>query len=588
MKSLPTWNLDAFYKNPKDSNIEKDIQWGKAEAKKFTQKYENKIKDLGAKDLSQLIEKYEEIEEILSKVICYAYVYFTEDMSDEKRANFLQQVQEKITDISSGLVFFTLEINDLSEDSLIKMYKESDGLKHYKPWLDQVRAYKDHQLSKDIEKLLNEKSLSSRSNWVRLYNELFSRIRFDLDRQKLPISDILNCLSDKDPKKREAAAKTFAVGLKENISTLSLIMNTIVKDKAIEDNWRKYKSPISSRNIDNQVEDEVVDALLKSVQDQYANLSHRYYALKAKWMGKKSIPYWDRNAPLPDADDRKISWDEAREIVLKAYGEFHPQLSEIAELFFENNWIDAALQPGKDSGAFSHPMVPSKHPLILLNYHGKVRDVMTLAHELGHGIHQYLSKEQGQLMADTPLTLAETASVFGEMLTFKSLLRTAKTDKQRKSIIASKVEDMLNTVVRQVAFCTFETKLHDARKNGELASDQIGDIWLETQKESFGSSIEITPEYSVYWSYVSHFFHTPFYVYSYAFGDCLVNSLYKAYEDKPEGFSEKYITMLKAGGTLRHKELLKPFNLDATDPSFWAQGLSVISGLIDQLETLSE
>lgn len=588
MKSLPTWNLDAFYKNPKDPNIEKDIQWGKAEAEKFTQDYENKIKDLGAADLVQLIEKYEEIEETLSKVICYAYVYFTEDMSDEKRANFLQQVQEKITDISSGLVFFTLEINDLSDDVLEGLYEQSENLRHYKPWLDQVRAYKDYQLSKDIEKLLHEKSLASRSNWVRLYNELFSRIRFDLDGQKLPISDILNCLSDKDPKKREAAAKTFAIGLKENISTLSLIMNTIVKDKAIEDSWRKYKSPISARNIDNQVEDEVVDALLKSVQDQYANLSHRYYALKAKWMGKKSMPYWDRNAPLPDTDDRKIPWDEAREIVLKAYGEFHPQLSEIAELFFENNWIDAALKPGKDSGAFSHPMVPSKHPVILLNYHGKVRDVMTLAHELGHGIHQYLSKYQGQLMADTPLTLAETASVFGEMLTFRSLLKTAKNDKQKKSIIASKVEDMLNTVVRQVAFCTFETKLHDARKQGELTSDQIGEIWLETQKKSFGTSIDITPEYSVYWSYVSHFFHTPFYVYSYAFGDCLVNSLYKAYEDKPEGFSEKYITMLKAGGTLRHKELLKPFNLDATDPSFWAQGLAVISGLIDQLETLSE
>ncbi len=588
MKSLPTWNLDAFYKNPKDPNIEKDIQWGKAEAEKFTQKYENKIKDLGAKDLSQLIEKYEEIEETLSKVVCYAYVYFTEDMSDEKRANFLQQVQEKITDISSGLVFFTLEINDLSDDLLASLYEQSENLRHYKPWLDQVRAYKDHQLSKDIEKLLHEKSLASRSNWVRLYNENFSRMRFDLDGQKLPISDILNYLSDKDPKKREAAAKTFAIGLKENISTLSLIMNTIVKDKAVEDNWRKYKSPISERNIDNQVEDEVVDALVNSVQDQYANLSHRYYALKAKWMGKKSMPYWDRNAPLPDTDDRKIPWDEAREIVLKAYGEFHPQLSEIAELFFKNNWIDAALRPGKDNGAFSHPMVPSKHPLILLNYHGKVRDVMTLAHELGHGIHQYLSKEQGQLMADTPLTLAETASVFGEMLTFRSLLKMAKNDKQKKSIIASKVEDMLNTVIRQVAFCTFETKLHDARKQGELTSDQIGEIWIKTQKESFGTSIDITPEYSVYWSYVSHFIHTPFYVYSYAFGDCLVNSLYKAYENQPEGFAEKYITMLKAGGTLRHKDLLKPFNLDASDPSFWNQGLSVISGLIDQLETLSE
>lgn len=588
MKSLPTWNLDAFYKNPKDPNIEKDIQWGADQVQNFVQKYENKIKDLSAEKLKQSIEKYEEIEEKLSHIICYAYVYFAEDMGDEARTNFLQKVQEKVTEISSSLVFFTLEINDIQESNLDKMYTESDGLTRYKPWLDQVRAYKPYQLSKSIEKVLHEKRLASRDNWVRLYNEIFSRVRFDLDGEKLPISDILNRLSDQDPKNREAAAKAFAAGLKEVVPSITLIMNTIVKDKAIEDHWRQYKHPISSRNIDNQVEDDVVETLIQSVKGQYSNLSHRYYALKAKWMGKKSLPYWDRNAPVLETEDQKISWDKAQEIVLKAYGDFHPQLSEIAELFFKNNWIDAALKPGKDSGAFSHPMVPSKHPVILLNYHGKVRDVMTLAHELGHGIHQYLSRDQGHLMADTPLTLAETASVFGEMLTFQSLLKTAETDKQKKAIIASKVEDMLNTVVRQVAFCTFELKVHDARKAGELTGDQIAEIWMDVQKESLGPAIDLYPEYAVYWSYVSHFFHAPFYVYAYAFGDCLVNSLYKTYENNPDGFAEKYITLLKAGGTLRHKELLKPFGLDTTNPEFWNQGLTVISDLIDQLEAFTE
>jgi oligoendopeptidase F len=509
-------------------------------------------------------------------------------MGDEGRTNFLQQMQERINEISSSLIFFTIELNDISEIALTKMYKESDRLERYKPWISQIRAYKPYQLSKSIEKILHEKRLASRDNWVRLYNEIFSRIRFDLDGKKLPISDVLNFLSDVDAKKREHAAQSFSTGLKEIVPSITLIMNTIVKDKSIEDNWRKYKHPISSRNVDNQVEDDVVETLVQSVRKQYTNLSHRYYSLKAKWMGKKSIPYWDRNAPLPEAGDRRISWEEAQDIVLKAYKNFHPQLSEIAELFFKNKWIDAALRPGKDSGAFSHPMVPSKHPVILLNYHGKVRDVMTLAHELGHGIHQYLSRGQGQLMADTPLTLAETASVFGEMLTFQSLLKTTESNKQKKIIIASKVEDMLNTVVRQVAFCCFEINLHKARKEGELTSDQIGKIWVDSQKESLGPAIDLYPDYSIYWSYVSHFFHTPFYVYAYAFGDCLVNSLYKTYEKHPEGFAEKYITMLKSGGTLRHKELLKPFGLDATRSDFWDQGVSVISNLIDQLEAFEE
>jgi len=379
-----------------------------------------------------------------------------------------------------------------------------------------------------------------------------------------------------------ALSKTFG----ENIRTFTLITNTLAKDKEISDRWRGFEDIADSRHLANRVEREVVDALADAVTQAYPRLSHRYYAMKAKWLGMDVMDFWDRNAPLPETPQALISWDQARETVLSAYRDFDPEMSNIAARFFDGKWIDAPVRPGKAPGAFAHPTVPSAHPYVLLNYMGKPRDVMTLAHELGHGVHQVLAGKQGALMAHTPLTLAETASVFGEMLTFRALLNATRDVKERKAMLAQKVEDMINTVVRQIAFYQFERKVHTARREGELTAQQIGELWMSVQSESLGPAIRISPEYETFWTYIPHFIHSPFYVYAYAFGDCLVNSLYAVYQNAEDGFQEKYFEMLRAGGTKHHSELLAPFNLDASDPAFWSRGLSMIEGLIDELEAL--
>jgi len=393
-------------------------------------------------------------------------------------------------------------------------------------------------------------------------------------------------LSDRDGAVRKEAALSIGEVFGCNVRLFGLITNTLAKDKEVEDRWRGFPRPISSRNLSNFVEDEVVDALIAAVRASYPDLSHRYYRLKARWFGVEELPFWDRNAPLPEEEERTISWPEAQDTVLSAYRAFSPEMAAAGGRFFAGRWIDAPVRPGKASGAFAHPTVPSAHPYLLLNYQGRVRDVMTLAHELGHGVHQLLANPQGYLMADTPLTLAETASVFGEMLTFRGLLAGETDPARRKTMLAGKVEDMLNTVVRQIAFVTFEQKVHDERREAELTPDRLAEIWLEVQRESLGPALRLDGVYCNYWSYIPHFVHTPFYVYAYAFGDCLVNSLYAVYEDAHQGFAKRYLALLRAGGTLRHRELLAPFGLDASDPSFWAKGLSVVSGFIDELEKL--
>jgi oligoendopeptidase F len=376
--------------------------------------------------------------------------------------------------------------------------------------------------------------------------------------------------------------KTF----RHNLRTFTLIANTLAKDKEISDRWRGFADIADARHLANRVEREVVEALVTAVREAYPRLSHRYYALKARWFGKKRLPYWDRNAPLPDLPARAIPWLEAKDTVLSAYRAFSPEMAKIAERFFAERWIDAPVRSGKAPGAFSNPTVPSSHPFILLNYQGKPRDVMTLAHELGHGVHQVLAAPNGALMAPTPLTLAETASVFGEMLTFRKLLADSRNQKERKAMLAAKVEDMINTVVRQIAFYTFERAVHSERRNGELTAAQIGALWLDVQRESLGPAIELKPGYETFWCYIPHFIHSPFYVYAYAFGDCLVNSLYAVYENAAQGFAERYLAMLAAGGTKHHSELLAPFGLDARDPAFWQGGLRVIERMIVELESL--
>lgn len=585
MSQAPSWNLDDLYKGITDSQIAKDLNNLQEQIKEFSICYEGNLQTLSAANLAQSIQTYEHICERLGRISSFASLIFSQDMSCIEGALFYQRMKEKISDLSTGILFFPLEVNTLEQYHLEALLKQNDALHYYHPWLQQVRAFKEHQLSKEMETLLHEKSISSRANWIRLYDETLSRMRTHIDGKEYDISQTIDQMTDPDEKIRQKAAQSFGHALKYHIPTFSLVMNTLIKDKEIEDKWRQYKEPISYRNKENFVEDAVVESLLHTVQEYFPRLSHRYYKLKAQWMGKETLPYWDRNAPLPDADMREIPWDEAKNTVLRAYRRFSPEMASIGQEFFDKHWIDAALRSGKDTGAFSHPCIPSVHPYILQNYHGKTLDVMTLAHELGHGIHQVLSAPQGYLMADTPLTLAETASIFGEMLTFQSLLETS--DAQRKKVLlAAKVGDMLNSIVRQIAFCLFEKKLHAARKEGELSADQIGGFWMETQRESLGPSIIFEEEYQYYWGYISHFFHVPFYVYAYAFGNCLVNSLYAVYEKGMPDFAQKYVGLLQAGGTIHHQELLQPFGLDTSNPDFWRQGLDLISHYIDELEAM--
>ena len=583
-KDLPVWDLSSLYPGMRSSELKQDLEKVAEKATSFEIKYKDNVSQLTGPQLAHSIIEYEKIEETLGRLMSFAQLIYAGDMLDSEISNFHQSIHEKVTEISSHLLFFNLELNSLA-DAELKDKLKSPELNHYYPWIRDLRVFQPHQLDDKLEKLFLEKNISGRAAWTRLFDEKIAELRFSIGDTELNMAEALDKLSDKRANIRKVAAAEISKVLNDNVRLFSLITNTLAKDKAIEDNWRSYNSPVSARNRVNHVEDDVVDALVETVTSNYKTLSHRYYKLKAKWMGVEKLNYWDRNAPLPENDDTIIDWSEAKEIVLDAYKDFSPALANIGQQFFDRHWIDAPTRPGKASGAFSHPTVPSSNPFILLNYQGKLRDVMTLAHELGHGVHQVLASRQGCLMADTPLTLAETASVFGEMLTFQSLLERNKNDHtKRKIMIASKVEDMLNTVVRQVAFHEFESSVHAKRRSGELSPEEIGNIWMNIQEKSLGPAIKLYDDYRVFWTYIPHFIHSPFYVYAYAFGDCLVNSLYAVFKEHSSEFSEKYIDMLKAGGTLRHKELLSPFDLDASDPHFWRKGLSLIESLIDELD----
>ncbi len=580
--SLPNWDLADLYPGTDSAQLAADLDRADRQARDFETRLAGKLASVTAAQLAEAIAEYEGIEEILGRVMSYAQLLFAGDSTNPAIGRFYQSMTERVTAISSHLIFFTLEINRIDEAALAPKLRDK-ALARWQPWLRDLRVFLPHQLSDEAEKLLHEKEVTGRTAWTRLFDETTASMRVRVGAEELTVSAALNKLSDADRAVREAAGRGVGEAFGRNIRLFALITNTLAKDKEIVDNWRHYPRPESSRNRGNMVEDEVVDALVAAVVADYPRLAHRYYAMKARWLGLDKLQHWDRNAPLPGDDDRRIAWPEARETVLAAYGAFSPELAAVGARFFERPWIDAGLRPGKASGAFAHPTVPSAHPYLLLNYHGRTRDVMTLAHELGHGVHQVLAADQGYLMSGTPLTLAETASVFGEMLTFRALLDAETSKDRRRIMLASKVEDMLNTVVRQIAFYRFEQKLHAERRQGEVVAERIAEIWLDVQRESLGPTFEFTPEYGVFWSYVPHFIHSPFYVYAYAFGDCLVNALYDVYRKGQKGFVEKYLAMLKAGGTLRHKELLAPFGLDASDPAFWRRGLDIIAGFIDEL-----
>ncbi len=588
--ALPEWNLDDLYPGMDSAAFKDDLVRGIGECKSFAEAYRGKLAGLASGPdasarLAEAVRRYEALEDLLGRAMSYAGLVYSGNTTDPVRAKFYGDTQDKLTTASSDLLFFTLELNRI-EDAVLDAAMAGGPLAHYRPWLEDIRKEKPYQLDDEIERLFLEKSTTGRAAWNRLFDETMSGLRFQVRGEELALEPTLNKLQDTDGSIRRDAAEALAKVFRANLRTFTLVTNTLAKDKEISDRWRGFSDVAASRHLANRVEPEVVDALVEAVHAAYPRLSHRYYKLKAKWFGREALDHWDRNAPLPKIEQRIIGWDEARETVLSAYGDFDPRMAEIAGRFFDRNWIDAPVRPGKAPGAFAHPTVPSAHPYVLLNYQGKPRDVMTLAHELGHGVHQVLAAPNGALMAPTPLTLAETASVFGEMLTFRKLLAATTDPVQRKAMLAAKVEDMINTVVRQIAFYTFERRVHTERREGELTAERLCEIWLGVQRESLGPAITLREGYETFWTYIPHFIHSPFYVYAYAFGDCLVNSLYGVYQTASDGFAERYFALLKAGGTKHHSELLAPFGLNAADPAFWQIGLGMIEGMIAELEAM--
>ncbi|XXK32208.1 M3 family oligoendopeptidase [Rhodobacteraceae bacterium nBUS_24] len=584
---LPEWDLSDLYKSPDAPALHSDLAWLEKECQSFAADYEGKLAALSAKALLSCVQRQEKISAVSGRIMSYAGLRYYQLTTDGERTKFMSDLQEKVTDFSTPLVFFTLELNRLDDKHLASLLEQSPDLARYRRVFERIRAMKPYQLSDELEKFLHDLGAVGDA-WEKLFDETTAGLEFTIDGTSYNIEGALNFLTDHDRAKREAAARELAAVFQDNLKVYSRLHNTLAKEKDIIDRWRAMPSPQTGRHLSNDVEPEVVEALRNAVVAAYPKLSHRYYELKRKWLGLDKLQVWDRNAPLPMESNRIVGWDEARATVMDAYAGFDPRMADLAEPFFTQGWIDAPVKPGKAPGAFAHPTVTDVHPYVMLNYLGKPRDVMTLAHELGHGVHQRLAAAQGEMLSSTPLTLAETASVFGEMLTFRKLLDNAKDQNERKVLLAGKVEDMINTVVRQIAFYDFECKLHAARKSGELTPEDINALWMSVQGESLGPVFEFMPGYDTFWAYIPHFVHSPFYVYAYAFGDGLVNALYAVYQDSPEGFQDKYFEMLKAGGSQHHKDLLAPFGLDAGDPKFWDKGLSMISAMIDELEAMEE
>ena len=581
---LPDWNLNDLYTATDAKELIRDLNWLEKECNEFAKSYEGKLHTLSDKEMLTCIVRNEKISSISGRIISYAGLLYYQKTTDADRAKFLSDMQEKITVFTTKLVFFSLEINSLEDEFLDKLFTKNDQLARYKPVFEKIRAMKPYQLNDEIEKFLHDLGIVGDA-WEKLFDETIAGLTFKIGDESLNIEATLNLLTDQNRENREKATRELARVFSENIKVFTRVHNTQAKEKEIIDRWRGMPTAQMGRHLANQVEPEVVEALRNAVVKAYPEISHRYYELKRKWLGLEIMQVWDRNAPLPMESNKLVTWDEAQKVVTSAYTNFDSRMSELITPFFNEGWIDAGVKPGKAPGAFAHPTVTDVHPYIMLNYLGKPRDVMTLAHELGHGVHQVLASSQGQMLSSTPLTLAETASVFGEMLTFQQMLDQSCDKNERKVLLANKVEDMINTVVRQIAFYDFECKLHDARKSGELTPSDINSLWMSVQSESLGPAFEFVDGYETFWSYIPHFVHSPFYVYAYAFGDGLVNALYATYKENPKGFEDKYFNLLSAGGSKHHKELLKPFDLDASDPKFWTKGLSMISRMIDELET---
>ncbi|MFN3938534.1 MAG: M3 family oligoendopeptidase [Gemmobacter sp.] len=586
--ALPDWDLSDLYAAPDAPELRRDFETLRQACTEFAADYEGRLATLDAQALLDCVRRYETIDILAGRIMSFAGLRYYQNTMDSERAKFMADCQDRVTDYTTALVFFSLEFNRLEDDHLAGLLAANEDLARYRPVFDRMRAMRPHQLSDELEKFLHDQSTVGAAAWNRLFDETMAGLEFEVagEDEPLNLESTLNLLTDPDRPRREAGARALAKVFDANIRLFARVHNTLAKEKEILDRWRKMPTPQHGRHLSNHVEPEVVQALRDAVVAAYPRLSHRYYRLKARWMGLDRLQVWDRNAPLPTETPRTVPWDEARRIVTDAYAAFDPRMAELAEPFFTRGWIDAGVKPGKAPGAFAHPTVSTVHPYVMLNYLGKPRDVMTLAHELGHGVHQRLAAAQGELLSSTPLTLAETASVFGEMLTFRKLLDGAASPAERKTLLAGKVEDMINTVVRQIAFYDFESKLHAARREGELTPDDINALWMSVQAESLGDAFEFMDGYETFWAYIPHFVHSPFYVYAYAFGDGLVNALYAAWTEGMPDFRDAYFEMLRAGGSKHHRELLAPFGLDASDPAFWDKGLNMIAGFIDELEAM--
>ena len=588
-ETLPQWSLVDLFESRDDPRVEQTLQ-AAAEANTALVRLKGAFvaaradaRRLGAM-IAEGISLYETATNGLWAVGAYASLSSSTMRDDAAWAKFEGDVRARSAAIAAESLFFTLELNELEEWEIEAAMRAEPAAARYRPWLRRVRLSRPHELSPDLERMLIDRAPAV-ANWVRLYDETLSRLVAQCGKEKLTLAEALNRMSDADPDRRKQAANGLAKALEERTPVLSLCLNTLAAEKQIEDRWRKYADPAQSRHLANEVDADAVAALEAAVVESYPRTSHRYYALKAQLLGQKTLNHWDRNAPLDRAEPRKYGWSEAQGMVLEAFSDLAPAFADKAQVFFREPWIDALPRPGKTSGAYSHPVTSDKHPYVFMNYMGERRDVLTLAHELGHAVHQTLAAPLGTLLADTPLTLAETASIFGEGLVFDRLLAEAS-PADRRALLAGKIEDTLNTVSRQIAFHRFETRFHAERVAGEVAPDHIASIWLEVMHESLGPAVKLNPGYEVYWAYVSHFAHAPFYVYAYAFGNLLVEALAEARRGDPKGFAPLYEDLLAAGGTRTYVEALKPFGLNPREKAFWASGCARLERLVDEFEAL--
>jgi oligoendopeptidase F len=580
-----TWNLGDLYKAIDDPAITRDLDQADALADALAEQYRGRVAKLTASELLTLIESYEAIVELAQRVGSFAYLLWSTSTDNPACGALLQRATERGSRLGQKLVFVELEWANVSDKKAATLMK-NPGLARYKHWLELVRRTRPYLLSEPEEKLLAEKAITGREAWSRFFDEVLSAARFEFDGQMLPEQVMLSKLYDAERDVRKRAAGSITIGLKSILQTTTYVFNTILADKTSDDTLRKYPTWISARNLSNEVDDATVDALVKSVTSRY-DIVARYYRLKRKLLGLDQLFDYDRYAPLPSAD-RVYMWPEAREIVLNAYRAFHPQMADIANMFFDKRWIDAQIKPGKRGGAYSHSTVPSAHPYVFMNYEGTPREVMTLAHELGHGVHQWLARQQGLLQANTPLTTAETASVFGEMLVFQSLLKSDDNPQYQLGLLTNKIEDTFATVFRQVSMNRFEDAIHTARRQeGELTADRLSGLWLVTQRAMFGDSLTMTDEYGLWWSYIPHFIHTPGYVYAYSFGNLLVLALYARYREVGGDFPERYLAMLAQGSSDWPHEMVRPLGVDLTDPGFWDYGLRLLDEMVSQAEGLA-